>query len=293
MELVASSQGVSIQCPSDGKVSFFNSPYPAHHVYTAIDVYPKRFFGDAAPSPVRGEVVKIRRVMCPIGRFFEGSSFDYVILIRSSENPDRLTKILHVAPIVETGEIVEAGEDLGILLRSGYFNFWTEPHIHVEIRKPSDPLRARGAFEIKRSTEIDQAETPKELRGTAIEVKRDYSLISLAGAFREGVYVEIASRSALPDAGIPHYGWIGIHTNDTVPIGEAVKLCGKHIGTIESAHDGMALGKCTDFGFRLGKHQVGLSLFLHVSSNPLIKVVPYKPGVLGIEESEEVSLDII
>jgi len=294
MEHVASSEGVSIYCPDDGKFSFFNSPYPAHHAYAAVDLYPSRIFGAVAPSPVGGEVINIRRVICPKGRYFESSSFDYVILIKTKENPSRLIKLLHVAPVVEVGEVVEPGQDLGFLLRSGYFNFWTEPHIHVEVRSLSDFFRARGAFKIERLTAIDEAERLKELRGAVVEVKPEYSLISLNDSSKDGLPANVGGCKGLLDAGLPHYGWIGMHTRDTPPIGEAVKLCGKRIGTVRTAHQNMCLAECIDFSFRLGKFQVGLSLYLHISSDkPLMKIVPPKPGYLKFERFEEVSLDII
>lgn len=293
MELVASSEGVGIYSTSGCRISFFNSPYPAHHAYAAVDLYPRRVFGEAAPAPVRGEVTKIRRVMCPEGKYFEGSLFDYVILIKSLENPNRSVKILHVAPTVKVGEFVEPGQNLGVLLRSGYFNFWTEPHIHVEVRTLSDPFRARGGFKIERSTKIDEAEPLKNLRGTVTEVKPKYSLISLNDAIKDGIPVEVGAFKGILDAGLPHYGWIGIHSNNTTPIGGKVKLCGKTIGTVKTTHHNMCLAKCFNFGFKLGKSQVGLSLYLDLSPKPMMKVVPYKPGDLKIRRSEEVSIDIV
>ncbi len=293
MELVASSEGVGIYCPSDGRISFFNSPYPAHHDYTAIDLYPRRLCGETAPSPVRGEVIKIRRVVCPIGRFFKGSSFDYVILIKSLENPDRLIKILHVAPSVKVEEVVELGQDLGVLLRSGYFNFWTEPHIHVEVRSLSDPLRARGGLKIERLTKIEETEPLRNIKGTVVEVKPEYFLISLDEAFNNGIPADAGVYKGILDAGLPHYGWIGMHTNDALPIGEDIKFCGKTIGTIKTVNHNMCLAKCFNFSFRLGDSQVGLSLYLHLSSKPMLKIVPPKPGAVKVERFEEVSLDIL
>jgi len=293
IRLVASSGGVSIYWLDDARISFFNSPYPAHHSFTAVDLYPRRSFGEVSPSPVVGEVTEIRRIMCPRGRYFESSSFDYVILIRSLENSDRLIKILHVAPIVEVGQTVKPGQDLGVLLRSGYFNFWTEPHIHVEVRKTSDPLRARGGLKIERSAKIDEAEPVSELKGTVVEVKPEYSLISLDDPFKDGITAEVGSIIGFLDAGLPHYGWIGIHAHDALPIGEAAKLCGKKIGTVKTAYQNMGLAKCGDFSVIVRNSQVGLSLYLHLSPNPLVKVVPPRPGALRIKKFEEVSIEIV
>lgn len=291
MSPVASSEGVKIYCPGSGRISFFNSPYPAHHNCTALDLYPGDDFGEAAPSPVMGRVIRIRRVMCPKGRHFEGSSFDYVILFESLENPNRLIKILHVEPRVEVGEALEPGQELGVLLRSGYFDFWTDPHIHIEIRDPSDPLRARGGFKIKRLTEIDETEPLGELKGTVVEVKPEYSLISLYNAVGQGILADVGGHIGLLDAGIPHYGWFGVHTDDDPQMGGDIKLCGKTIGTIEGSLGNMCLARCADFNFQLGGIRVGLSMYLNLSSKPTLKIIPPRPGTLGVEMFEEVSLD--
>ncbi len=292
MKPVAYSQGVGIYCSSNGRLSFFNSPYVAHIGFSAVDIYPGCAYGEAAPSPVMGRVVKVRHVMCPKGRHFESTAFDCAVLLKSLENPDRLVKILHVKPYVEVGEVIEPGQKLGVLLRSGYFDFWTDPHIHVEIREPSDPLRARGGFKIERLIEIEENDPLEELRGTVVEARPEYALISLDNAVEVGLPADIDGDMAILDAGIPHYGWIGAHTNGEPPIGADVKLCGKKIGTIESVHRNMCLAKCSDFDLRLRGVQVGLSLFLNLSSNPSMKIVPSKPGKLKVERSEEVSLDI-
>ncbi|MFQ6054099.1 MAG: hypothetical protein ACE5OO_07740, partial [Candidatus Bathyarchaeia archaeon] len=203
---VASSEGVTIHCPEEGKFSFFNSPFPAHYMSTGIDIYPRRRVGKVAPSPVEGRVVKIRRVKAPRGRGFRGAGFDFVILLKSRENPERVIKILHLIPAVRCGEAVEPGQGLGRLLRSGYFNFWTEPHIHLEVRSPLDPLRARGGFALRRLLEVDEADPVEELRGRVKESRREYSLIALGRRFRQGLPARVGGVTGLLDGGIPHYG---------------------------------------------------------------------------------------
>lgn len=293
MRLVASSEGIGISSPCDGRISFFNSPYPAHHAFSAIDLYPSRFFGEAAPSPVRGRVVATRQFKCPEGKFFEGSRFDHVILIESLENPGRLAKILHVAPKVEAGDIVDIGQDLGALVRSGYFDFWTDPHIHVEVRLPSDPVRARGAFRMNRLIKIENVEPSMELRGEVIKVKPEYSLILLSDISVGGVTADVGGHAGILDAGVPHYGWIGVHMDEDPPLGGPVKLCGRKIGKVERAYSDMCLARCVDFDFRLGESSVLVSLYLNLTSCPIVKIMPRKPGSLRTEMSEEVSIDVV
>ena len=59
MVLIASSEGVGVYCPKNWRCSFFNSPYPMHSSFAGVDIYPERPFGYVAPSPVKGEVVKV------------------------------------------------------------------------------------------------------------------------------------------------------------------------------------------------------------------------------------------
>ena len=292
MPPVATSESVTIYCPEDGKFSFFNSPYPAHRLLTGIDVYPNREFGETAPSPVSGRVVKIRRVRCPEGRGFEASGHDYVTLLRSSENPDRLVKILHVVPEVSCGEAVEAGHRLGRLLRTGYFNFWTDPHIHLEVRTPQDPLRARGGFPLLSLLEVDDTSPVEELKGTVTESRPEYSLITLNETFKYGLPADVGGITGLLDGGIPHYGWVGVHTNKPPSMGSLVKLCGRPMATISAVQDRTGLADCQGVSFEVEGIGVGLSLYLSPSSKPKIKLIPPELGVLSLEESTEVEIEV-
>ena len=289
---VAVSEGVNVFCQKEGKFSFFNSPFPAHYMSTGIDIYPKRGFGEIAPSPVSGRVVKIRKVKCPKGRGFRDSGFDCAILLQSLENQERLIKILHVAPAIRCGEVVEPGQDLGRLLRSGYFNFWTEPHIHLEVRRPSDPLRARGGFTLHRLLEVDGTDPVEELTGTVTENKPEYSLIALKGGLQHGLPADVGGVTGLLDGGIPHYGFVGVHMRRASSRNRVVKLCGKPIATVKSVRGNMCLAECTGFSLKVDGIKVGLSLYLFPASEPEVKLIPPKLGTLELEESRKISLVI-
>lgn len=287
---VASSEGVSIYCPEKGRFSFFNSPYPAHKAYAAIDIYPCRDFGSVAPSPVSGEVKEIRRVACPEKSSFKSSPYDYVILLQSLENPRRWIKILHLEPLVKVGDIVNVGDNLGILLRSGFFDYWTDPHIHVEIREPSDPIRARGGFRIKReifsSLDTDELE---ELRGVVVELKSEYALMLLDIELKYGIPVKIGEETGFIDGGIPHYGFFGVHIFSAgAPNSSLVKFCNADIGVIEHVYSDACIARCTNKVFRVKGSPVKLSLYLYLSK-PLVKIIP-NDAKLRLEKFEEVSV---
>jgi hypothetical protein len=289
---VATSEGVTVHCPSSGRYSFFNSPYPPHKLFKGIDVYLDRSFGEIAPSPVEGKVVQIRKIRCPKGRGFQDPGFDIVTLIQSLEDSDRMIKILHVAPVIQRGEVVEPGQELGRLLRSGYFNFWTDPHIHVEVRKPSDPLRARGGFTLLRLLEVDASDQAEELRGTVLKSIPEYSLISLNGGFRHGLPADVGGVTGLLDGGIPHYGWVGAHIGVDPPRLSMVKLCGKPIAEIKKISGNTCLADCMDITIKVDGIPVGLSCYLFPASEPVVKLVPPRVGELHLEASSEVSLAI-
>ncbi|KYH42128.1 MAG: hypothetical protein AYL33_003640 [Candidatus Bathyarchaeota archaeon B63] len=223
---------------------------------------------------------------------FKGSIYDYVLLLRSLENPERWVKILHVEPLVKVGDTVEPGEDLGVLLRSGFFDFWTDPHIHVEVRRPSDPIRARGGFKLERLIKIDAAEPLRKLSGRVVESKPEYSLIALNGRFKQGIPVDLDAHIGLLDAGIPHYRWIGIHTNVNPPSSGIIRLCNKKIGTVKSVHSNMCIAECCSPTLTLNGKPVGLSLYMYLSSTPLMKIVPRRPGEVILRKLENVSLSL-
>lgn len=290
---IASSEGVGIHCQKEGKFSFFNSPYPAHGSYTGIDIYPKQVFGGTVSSPVRGEVTKIRQVKCPKGKRFESSRSDYVILLRSLENSERVVKVLHVKPIVQVGDMVEPGEDFGVLLRSGFFDFWTDPHIHIEIRTPSDPIRARGGFKFERCMEVDAQKPSRELTGIVVESKAEYSLISLHQKLKHGVPVSLEGEIGLLDGGVPHYGWFGVHLKTNPLVGTPVRLCGKEIGTVKSTYSNTCVAECDSPAFKLEGEPVRLSFYIYPSSTPLVKIIPQRPGELILKNFEEVAIDLL
>jgi len=292
MAPVASSKGVTISCPVDGMFSFYNSPYPAHRQSTGVDVYPDAGFGGVAPSPVSGEVTFIRRVRSPKGRTFEASEYDVVTLLRSNESPDRVVKILHVDPTLSVGDEVRAGEELGRLLRSGYYGFATSPHVHVEVREPSDPLRAQGGHRIERLIDVGRVESLEELRGVVTLCSPEFSIVRLDTP-SYGLPADVGGVSGVLDGGIPYYGWMGVHYDSGKLEGGAVELMGHPIATIGAIHDRVCLADCNDFSVNIeGKLILGLSLRLSPRKSAEVKLVPRRLGGLTLDEGSEVMVNI-
>ena len=292
MAPVASSEGVTISCPVDGMFSFYNSPYPAHRQSSGVDVYPEAGFGGMAPSPVSGEVTLIRRVRSPRGRGYEASEYDVVMLLRSRESPGKVVKLLHIDPTISVGDEVRAGEELGRLLRSGYYGFATSPHVHVEVREPSDPLRARGGHRMERLIDVGRVEPLEELRGVVTLCSPEFSIVRIDTP-TYGLPADVDGVSGVLDGGIPYYGWMGVHYDSGRPEGGAVELVGHPIATTKAIHDRVCLADCTDFSVKVeGKPILGLSLRLSPRKGVEVKLVPRKVGSLVLDEGSEVTVVI-
>jgi hypothetical protein len=135
---IAKIKGLYFEIP-DNRVwySFFNSPYPGHKYGTAIDIY----YQDKALFPFEeGKVVEIKKIKTPQ---YVSAKVDYLILIEVKEF---FLKILHVKPNIKLGEMLYFGDDIGILIVSGFFRSWSDMHAHFELRDKLDKYRARGGF---------------------------------------------------------------------------------------------------------------------------------------------------
>jgi hypothetical protein len=293
MTTVATSEGVTLGCPEDGKYAFYNSPYMAHRMSAGIDIYPDRGFGETAPSPVRGEVTLVRRVKSPKGRGFRDSGYDVVTVLKSSENPLMAIKLLHVEPFLGPGEMVEPGKELGTLLRSGYFGAGTSPHVHAEVRDTSDPLRVRGGHQMKRVHDIGDVAPADELTGVVCHSFPEFSVVELNSVKACGLPADIGGVSGILDGGIPYYGWLGAHFGEAPPVGETIKLIDEPIADIKALTTNTCLADCRDFSVKAnGIKILGLSLRLSPKKETEVKLIPYKLGSLKLEEGDEVILII-
>jgi hypothetical protein len=284
---VASSGGVIIHCPEDGRYAFYNSPYPAHRFMTAVDIYPNLNIGGSAPSPIDGEIIKVRRVKSPPGRGFEASEYDTVTIIKSTKDRGRVVKVLHVDTVLKEGEAIVVGQSLGPLIRSGYFGYYTPLHVHVEVRPQSDPLRVRGGYTINSLLDLNDLSVTEELVGVVIASRRGYALIKLN--LRGSVVVaDVGGMPGILDGGVPIYGWFGAHAENPIK-NRLVKLLGKTIGNVTNVLPRTCVAECTSFCIRLGVEPVD-AFFTLLPSGENVMAVTSRRSDLTLNTDDEISL---
>lgn len=178
----------------------FNSPYVAHDAGRAIDLYPGH---DRAISPVAGEVVAVERVRAPPKPY--APDHDHLVVIDTAgaapgfETPagPATARLLHLDSAVAVGDRVAVGDDLGQLIRAGFFAPWVDRHLHLGFREPgTNPRRARGSL-------------PVTLRIEPVGIDWD----GTGRVVRTGeTYVELEAPPGL--AGVDPATWVGLTTRE-------------------------------------------------------------------------------
>ena len=232
------------------RISLYNSPYPAHDRGCAIDLYPE---SDEARSPVAGTILETRTVRCPPKPYAVGS--DHLILIDCG---DVVARVLHVDPAVEAGDTVDVGDELGTLVRSGFFGRWVDNHIHLGFRSPEQNLRrASGSLRLKLDASITAV--PWDGVGTVVETGPTHVQLDTPRNTTGG-FMSLASDEGVPlDGGLAHYTGGGtFEPND----GE-LSLLGTPVGIAEGRnvrwHDVAVVARERDD--RTDVRATGLSLF--------------------------------
>ena len=192
---IASSDAGMLWVPDDVWYSFYNSPYVGHRNGTAVDVY----YSHSMLFPCEeGRVREIRKVKTPMHIPFNE---DYLIIV---EMRNACLKILHVEPHVTVGEKLNRGDEVGILIPSGYFMPWSDKHAHIEFRRCEDARRARGGMPLR---PIYNAKIPGTTDGefVVVEKKEHYYWIKPLRAKFIGMSPVSNGKCSL-EGGIPHYG---------------------------------------------------------------------------------------
>jgi len=209
------------------RFSLYNSPFAAHDEGCAIDLYPA---GPRAPAPVAGEVLDTKRVRAPPKAY--AAEHDYLILV---DTGDYIARLLHVKPGVNVGERVDVGDDLGELVRAGFFAPWVPNHIHLGFRAvDANPYRAAGSLPLEAGAEVEPLSW--DGTGTVVETGETWARLDSPTHPAPGErFVGLAagngdsSGTAALDGGLPHYEWGGLLGVED----GTVHLAGQRVGTAD------------------------------------------------------------
>lgn len=210
---IATINSLPFKIPKNIKYSFFNSPYPAHRLGTAIDVY----FEDKALFPFEeGIISEIKKIRTPK---YVPIETDYLMIIKVE---DLCLKVLHVNPSVKIGEKVYLGDEFGDLVVSGFFRPWSDKHVHFELRECIDRYRARGALSVK--PEI--LKLVRTIEGNEFEVieKREHYYWLKPLKTGEESLTPLTYQGIPIEGGLPHYHY-GVAFGDF----EKIELFGAEI----------------------------------------------------------------
>ncbi|WIV68350.1 hypothetical protein [Natrialbaceae archaeon AArc-T1-2] len=213
------------------RFSLYNSPYRAHDEGRAIDCYPGTLRDGrttAAPSPVSGTVLETRTVRAPSKPY--APAHDHLLLL-ACDGPGDLeglvARILHVDPAVSAGDRVAIGEELGTLVRAGFFAPWVDNHLHVGFREPTQNLhRAAGSLPLE--VGVDVSPLSWDGTGTVVATGETYAVLDAPRHPDPGAgFVGIgADGGGVLDGGVPHYDGGGLLAGPDGP----VRLNGDRLG---------------------------------------------------------------
>ncbi len=235
MNKILNVKGINIHALN--RFSFFNSPYPAHKQGKAVDIY-------SSLSPVEGKVKKIVKL-----------SGDYLILIECLENPNVFAKILHIKPSVKVGEKINFGDQLGIFVRSKFFDPWTDNHLHLELREKEDAVRARGGYRLINAEKTEMPPGKIKMNARVESISNNYITASLSEKHftKIGKFYGLKYKDSIICGGLPHYNFGGIINKD-FKVFETTKM----VLTLNN------------------KKIKGVSLYLYYSKPETIKIIPGK-----------------
>ncbi|GAA0275737.1 hypothetical protein [Halobacterium noricense] len=251
------------------RVSLYNSPYPAHDTGCAVDLYPQTA---RAPSPVAGDVVETRTVRCPSKPY--AVDHDHLIVV---DTGDFLARILHVAPAVEAGDTVVVGDDLGRMVRSGFFAPWVDNHVHLGFReRDGDAVRASGSLPL----DLDAPVEPVSWDGTGevVETGGTYALLDAPEHHAPGeCFAGIAiDDGRVLDGGVPHYEGGGVFGQGETD--DSVSFLGTHAGDVA---DGRTVAWRDVTVTANGEPVRGLSLWLGIDRLGVKLVAPEHDLAVG------------
>lgn len=286
---IAESHGVRIHAHQKGFFSISNSPYHAHKRGSAIDVYPPRGSREAI-SPVEGKVLLTRPIF---------SGLDSVTLIEPEGQREVCLKILHVRPALNVGEKIGVGDYLGEIVWSPFYSFWTDYHMHLEIRPITDPLRARRSHEINLTGILEkmhfssrQRSEQQELTFSVEIVRNRYVLLknpNRGSPLSSPFIARVGDFKGYLEGGIPHYGHGALVGAGKLQDGQELTVMG-----IKMHLDHQRQGYfhfCHEKKDVLVNNEIYRGMSINFNDEYL-KLIPVEPGKTSLEEGEEVIIEL-
>ncbi len=280
---IADSNGIELYTDDEWYFSFTNSPYYSHKRFSSIDIYPQRGVKTAF-SPVEGTVIEARKLKL---------MNDYFLAIKSG-NQETCVKILHVKPTIRIGEHLNLGDEIGQFIWSPFFDFWTDLHMHLEVRPLDDRLRAGGAYPINpKNNLIKKARKDIDRKSFRVEMKSErYTLLTLDSKipiFSTPLALEFDDLQFFLEGGLPHYRHGSFWTSTKISQ-KNLKTLNKFI-RIDFTREGyIHFFYSNSEPVIQGVCYKGIGLYLN---DPHIKIIPKKIGAIGLEVDDEISHDEI
>jgi hypothetical protein len=251
---IASWEGIEVHVSKKAWWSFYNSPYPAHRLGTAVDVY----FPEEALYPLEeGTVVDTRKVRTPS---YIPVREDYLTIIKAD---GACLKVLHVRPGVRRGEHLTLDDPLGEMVASGFFSPWSNRHAHFELRPCDDPYRARGAFLLSPFV-YQLVPGAKENEFEVVECNENYCWAKSVKRGKRSL-TPLLSNGAPIEGGLPYYKYGAAFGK-----AEKVKVFGLELPIADRLPSGVSVFE-TNFKVLAGGKEIrGIGVYCN---NPLIKLV--------------------
>ena len=277
---IAEACGIEIFAEKGADYSFFSSPYQAHRDHAAVDIYAGKEFGCEAYSPVSGVVEK---VLCFESPTPTGIALpEHLIIIKKGRYAAR---IMHVAPRVKAGETIAVGDVIGQAIANGFFSYWVDPIMHVEIRKENDYLRPCGGCELAPIdvTELLYSPGHHDMNGI-VEYASDHNIKVRLNKVPTFFVGEIPVRAD----GTTNLDYSGVY--GSFPVGEAVYLNGLKIGEIVKTGKYFSTYRTISPQIKVnGSSYEGISF----SNDPLaIRLLPKKFGASGLNAGDKVRIEL-
>jgi murein DD-endopeptidase MepM/ murein hydrolase activator NlpD len=281
---------LKIHIPKQSHFSVGTSPYYAHQNAVAIDIYHEICLNNFDVfSPISGKVIETKEMLAPKPRFKEGINKEYLTLIQNPHDINTVFKILHVKPYLNIGDEIEVGDTIGKTIKNGYFAPWSSPHLHLELKKPEEALRAKGGmnFSLKTKKNFRDAEEINDLEQIPVNVNyicKEFYLCQFPKDFYQyldpiyGIGAKINNISCVIDGGIPIYRNGIVHfSNEVEDIKEftSVRLNNVPVGRLTGINHKYGYIEFLNTKFLLNSKKIrGISLFL-ANFKPLVKIIPY------------------